>query len=72
MTFPVLLGRGKSIFDGTQAPGRLKMTDHFVADSGVVFATYEPAGEVPAGTFETKEPSAAELQRREKIEAGAW
>ena len=66
MTFPVLLGRGKSIFDGTQSPGRMKMTDHFVADSGVVFATYEPAGEVPLGTFETKEPSDAELKRREQ------
>lgn len=72
MTFPVLLGHGKSIFDGTQHPGRLKMTDHFVSDSGVVFATYEPHGEVPTGTFETKPPSEEELRRREKIEAGAW
>lgn len=72
MTFPVLLGRGKSIFDGTQGPGRLKTVDHFVSDSGVTFATYEPDGEVPKGTFETKDPSAAELQRREKIEAGTW
>ncbi|MFL6793485.1 MAG: dihydrofolate reductase family protein [Sphingomicrobium sp.] len=72
MTFPVLLGRGKSIFDGTQRPGRLKTVDHFVSDSGVMFATYEPAGEVPAGTFETKAPSEAELDRRAKIEAGAW
>ncbi len=35
-------------------------------DIPVVFATYEPAGEVPIGTFETKEPSEAELDRREK------
>jgi dihydrofolate reductase len=66
MTFPVLLGRGKSIFDGTQRPGRMSMTDHFVSDSGVTFATYEPAGDVPTGSFETKEPSEAELNRREK------
>ena len=72
MTFPVLLGRGKSIFDGTQKPGRMRMIDHFTSDSGVSFATYEPAGEVPAGSFETKEPSEAELARREKIEAGTW
>jgi dihydrofolate reductase len=65
MTFPVLLGRGKSIFDGTQAAGRLKLTDHFVSDTGVTFATYEPAGEVPTGTFENKEPSDAELKRRQ-------
>ena len=69
MTFPVLLGRGKSIFDGTQQPGRMKLTDHFVSDSGVTFATYEPAGEVPTGSFATKEPSKEELQRRETMEA---
>jgi dihydrofolate reductase len=72
MTFPVLLGRGKSIFDGTQRPSRMKVTDHFVSDSGVAFVTYEPAGEVPMGSFETREPSEAELERRAKVEAGAW
>jgi dihydrofolate reductase len=72
MTFPVLLGPGKSIFDGTQRPGRMKMIDHFVSDSGVTFATYEPDGAVPPGSFATKQPSEAELERREKIEAGTW
>ena len=72
MTFPVLLGRGKRIFDGTEAPGALKLVDHFVSQTGVVMATYEPGGEVPTGTFETKPPSEAELERRknwEKAEA---
>ncbi len=72
MTFPVLLGRGKSIFDGTQRPSRMKLADHFVSDSGVMFATYEPAGEVPPGSFASGEPSKAELQRREKIQEGSW
>jgi dihydrofolate reductase len=72
MTFPVLLGHGKSIFNGTQHPGRMKLTDHFVADSGVIFATYEPGGDVPVGTFETKEPSKEELRRREKVREGSW
>jgi dihydrofolate reductase len=66
MTFPVLLGEGKRIFDGSEKPGALKLTDHFVSNRGVVFATYEPAGEVPTGSFETKPPSEAELERREK------
>jgi dihydrofolate reductase len=57
MTFPVLLGEGKRIFDGSEKPGALKLVDHFVSNKGVVFATYEPAGEVPIGSFETKEPS---------------
>ncbi|MFL6738262.1 MAG: dihydrofolate reductase family protein, partial [Sphingomicrobium sp.] len=66
MTFPVLLGNGKRIFDGSEKPGALKLVDHFVSDKGVVIATYEPAGEVPTGSFETKPPSEAELERREK------
>ena len=67
ITYPVLLGHGKSIFDGALSPGRMKLLDHFVSDSGVVFSTYEPAGKVQTGTFATKEPSEAELERREKF-----
>jgi dihydrofolate reductase len=72
MTFPVVLGRGKRIFDGSQAPNALKLVDHFVSKTGVAIATYEPAGEVPTGTFETKAPSTEELGRRQKVEAGTW
>ena len=66
MTFPVVLGEGKSIFDGSLKPSGLKLVDSFVSGTGVVTAIYEPAGEVKTGTFETKEPSEAELERREK------
>ena len=66
MNFPVLLGQGKRIFDGTEAPGALKLVDHFISDTGVVTTTYGPDGDVRTGTFETKAPSEAELERREK------
>lgn len=66
MTFPVVLGEGKSIFDGSLKPSGLKLADSFVSGTGVVTAIYEPAGDVKTGTFETKEPSEAELERREK------
>ena len=66
MTFPVVLGDGKSIFDSSQKPVGLKLVDSFVSATGVITAIFEPAGEVPTGTFETKEPSEAELDRREK------
>ena len=66
ITFPVVLGEGKRIFDGSQQPGALKLADSFVTPKGVVIATYEPDGDVPTGTFETKEPSEAELKRRER------
>jgi dihydrofolate reductase len=66
MTFPVVLGKGRRIFNGSQAPGALRLLEHFVSDTGVVFTTYAPAGEVQTGTFETKEPSEADRKRREK------
>lgn len=72
LTFPVLLGKGKGIFDQPVKPGGLKLVDSKVSEKGVVTAIYEPAGAVPTGTFETKEPSAEEMERREKVEAGAW
>ena len=72
ITFPLLLGEGKRIFDGSEKPGALTLVDSFVSSTGVVTTTYEPAGEVRTGTFETKAPSEAELERREKMEAGDW
>jgi dihydrofolate reductase len=67
MTFPVLLGTGKRIFDGSEKPGALKLVDQFISDKGVILATYEPAGDVPVGSFATRDPSEAELERREKL-----
>jgi len=72
MTFPVVLGEGKSIFDGSLEAGTLKLVDHFVSNTGVVIATYEPAGDVQTGSFETKPPSEHELERREKMREGRW
>jgi dihydrofolate reductase len=72
ITFPVVLGHGKRIFDGSEAPSALKMVDHAVSDKGVVYASYEPAGDVPTGSFASKEPSEEELDRREKMREGSW
>ncbi len=72
MTFPVVLGQGKRLFGEGTVPGTMRMVDHRVTAIGTVIATYEPAGEVTTGTFATKEPSQAELERREKVEEGAW
>jgi dihydrofolate reductase len=72
MQFPLVLGKGKRLFDGSEAPSALKLVDHAVSDKGVVFTSYEPAGDVRTGTFETKQPSEATLELREKIKAGEW
>src|SRR4051794_4412760 len=72
MIFPLVLGEGKRIFDGSQTPGSLKLIDHSVSNKGVVFLSYEPGGEVPTGSFATKEPSEEEQERQAKMEAGTW
>jgi dihydrofolate reductase len=72
MTFPVVLGAGKRIFDGSEKGSTLRLVDHFVSDTGVIIATYEPAGDVQTGTFATKEPSQAEQARQAKMKEGAW
>jgi dihydrofolate reductase len=72
MTFPVVLGRGKRIFDGSETPSAMNLAGHFVSPTGVVTSIYEPAGAVPTGTFESKQPSEEELHRREKMKAGDW
>ena len=63
MTFPVILGGGKSIFDGPPAASALKLVEHKVSDKGVVFVMYEPAGEVPTGSFAT--PESEERQKEQ-------
>jgi dihydrofolate reductase len=72
MTFPLVLGKGKRLFGEETPPGAMRMTEHQVSAAGNFFATYEPAGAVRPGSFASEEPSEAELERREKIEEGAW
>jgi hypothetical protein len=47
----VVLGSGKRLFADGTLPSGLKLVDSQVSSTGVVLATYEPAGEVPIGTF---------------------
>ena len=72
ITFPLVLGRGKRLFDGAEEASRFNLVEHFVSPKGVVITSYEPAGDVPTGSFETREPSEAELERRKKMQAGSW
>jgi dihydrofolate reductase len=51
LTFPVHLGQGKKLFrDGGKAAS-LRLTSSSSTSTGVVIATYEPAGEVQVGSF---------------------
>ena len=65
-TFPVVLGRGKRLFEAGAKAGALRLVASEVSTSGVVMSTYAPAGEVPRGSFVQAEPSAKEIERRAK------
>jgi dihydrofolate reductase len=49
--FPVVLGTGKRLFAEGTVPAGLKLVDSKVSTTGVVIATYEPAGPLVTGTF---------------------
>jgi hypothetical protein len=50
----------------------MRMVEHQITPGGNIIATYQPDGAVETGSFQAEEPSAAELDRREKVEEGTW
>ena len=71
-TFPVVLGRGKRLFEAGAKAGALRLVASQTSATGVVMSTYLLAGDVPRGSFAPPEPSAKEVARRAKLarEAG--
>jgi dihydrofolate reductase len=51
LVFPVLIGRGKRIFSDQAAPTGLELLSSKATPSGVVVATYKPAGPMRTGSF---------------------
>jgi dihydrofolate reductase len=49
--FPVLLGRGKRLFGDGTIPAGLRLVNSKTSTSGVIMASYEPAGPVTPGSF---------------------
>jgi dihydrofolate reductase len=68
-TFPLMVGPGKRLFDGGTVPTGLRLVDSKTSTTGVVIATYEPAGVISYGNFDFEEPTEAELARRRKLAA---
>ena len=67
-TFLILLGKGKRLFDETSQPRAFKVTHSAVSPNGIIHATCVRDGEVQTATVGgAKEPSSAELARREKL-----
>lgn len=47
---PVLLGKGKKLFDSNAIPAAFKLADSVITPSGVIMANYKRAGKVETGT----------------------
>lgn len=69
-TFPVVVGRGKRLFENGAKAGALRLVASKLSKTGVVMSTYVPAGDIPVGSFVQTEPSAKELARRAKMARG--
>jgi dihydrofolate reductase len=66
-TYPVVLGRGKRLFEKGARPCALRLVASKAATTGVVMNTYVPAGDILLGSLSQVEPSAKELTRRAKM-----
>src|SRR6478672_1899083 len=67
MIFPVLLGRGKTLFGDAAKPGELELVSSQAATTGVIIARYRPAGPIRTGSFQLADPSPAEVARRARM-----
>lgn len=63
-TYPVVLGRGKRLFEGGAQPGAWDLVEVTPSTTGVIVGHYRRAGEVPIGDFQLEEPTEAEQRRR--------
>ncbi|MFN8391397.1 MAG: dihydrofolate reductase family protein [Bdellovibrionota bacterium] len=66
-TYPLVLGRGKRLFETNSKPSTLRLVKTQTSSTGVVMSRYEPVGEVEPGTMVTTAPSDKELKRRAKL-----
>jgi dihydrofolate reductase len=62
--FPLVLGKGKRLFDGGALPAGLELTSSQVSSTGVIMANYRSGADIKGGSFAAKTPSEAELSRR--------
>jgi dihydrofolate reductase len=67
LTFPLVLGKGKRLFEDGAAPMGLKLVKAMTYPTGVIVANYAPDGAVKVGDFQLAEPSPAEMERRRAL-----
>jgi dihydrofolate reductase len=62
--FPLVLGRGKRLFDAGTVPAGLEVVSSQTSSTGVIIGTYRSGAEIKGGSFVAEPPSEAELARR--------
>ena len=62
--FPLVLGKGKRLFDGGTVPAGLELASSQVSSTGVAMAIYRSGAEIKYGSFAAETPSETELARR--------
>jgi dihydrofolate reductase len=62
--FPLVLGKGKRLFDGGTVPAGLEVVSSQTSSTGVIMATYRSGAEIKYGSFVDETPSEAERARR--------
>ena len=65
--FPIVLGRGKRLFDDRSAPAGLRLVKSVTSANGAVIASYARAGAVTTGSLALEEPTREELERRKNL-----
>ncbi|MGO4771773.1 dihydrofolate reductase family protein [Flavobacterium sp. W22_SRS_FK3] len=51
LIYPIILGKGKKLFDDDAVPSAFTLTESTVTPSGVIAVSYKRAGEVKTGTI---------------------
>jgi dihydrofolate reductase len=72
MTFPAVLGGGKTLFGGGTPAETMRMVDHQVTRTGAIIATYEPGGPIEHGWAGPRSTSGREQARQKAISEGIW
>jgi dihydrofolate reductase len=67
LIFPVLLGKGRRLFDAGSLPASLELTKSVTSPNGGIILDYQRGGAVKTGSFMLADPTPAELERRRTL-----
>jgi RibD C-terminal domain len=68
-TCPLVLGRGKRLFEEGAPARALRLVETEQLSTGVITSRYRPEGPAKPGPFGMVQPSKAELARRQRLAA---